>query len=69
MVKNEGMVDRLVRAVAGLALLVWAISAGIGSVLGIVLLVLAVVLLGTAALGFCALYPLLGINTTKNAGR
>ena len=45
-----------------------AFAVGAGSVLGIVLLVLAAVLLVTAAVGFCPLYRLLGLRTASSAG-
>jgi len=40
---------------------------GIGSVLGIVLAVLAAILLVTAAVGFCPIYRIIGIRTNKTA--
>lgn len=60
---NVGTVDRAVRAIMGVAALVWAFLIGVSTGLGLVLLVLSVVLLGTAAVGFCPLYRLLGIST------
>jgi len=60
--KNVGTADRTIRGIAGAALLAlallllsgtWAWIAGIAGV----------VLLGTAALGTCPPYALLGINT------
>lgn len=61
--RNVGTVDRAVRVVVGVAALVWAFVTGVTSGLGLVLVVLAVVLIGTAAMGFCPLYRLLGIST------
>jgi hypothetical protein len=69
MTHNVGTVDRAARAVLGLGALVWALSAGLGSVLGIVLVVVAAVLLVTAAVGFCPLYRLIGISTGTGGGR
>ncbi|MEO0511487.1 MAG: DUF2892 domain-containing protein [Planctomycetota bacterium] len=66
--KNEGTVDRVIRAVAGLALAIAAFAAlGIaeGAVLGIVAMAVAAVLVGTAAWGFCPAYRLVGIRTCK----
>jgi hypothetical protein len=63
MKRNENNTDRAIRAglVAGLvAVAVWA---GIASVAGILLLVLAAVLLVTAAVSLCPLYYALGIST------
>ncbi|KAB7743877.1 DUF2892 domain-containing protein [Nostocoides sp. F2B08] len=62
--RNVGTVDRAARAVLGVAALVWALVTGVTSGLGLVLLVLAVVLLATATVGFCPLYRLLGISTS-----
>jgi hypothetical protein len=65
MKRNVGTVDRMARAVLGVAALVWAFVTGVGSGLGLVLLVLAVLLIGTAAVGFCPLYRLLGLSTDR----
>ncbi len=54
---NVGMIDRALRAVAGLALISWALSGGpIWAWIG-------VVPLATAAIGFCPAYTLLGLST------
>ena len=67
MTHNVGTVDRAVRTVLGLAAVVWAFSIGVASGLGITLVVVAAVLLVTAAVGFCPLYRLLGISTNGTA--
>ncbi|WP_435311918.1 YgaP family membrane protein [Primorskyibacter sedentarius] len=59
-----GQTDRKIRAVAGVVLLLLALTtfAGVWAwIVGIV----AVVLLATAALGTCPPYSLLGISTKK----
>lgn len=54
---NMGTADRVVRAfVVAPALLLLAYAAGFGTVVGIVATVLAVVMVGTAAVGSCPLY-------------
>lgn len=63
MATNEGTIDRIIRAVLGAAALVAAVMLGIGSTGGIVLLVVGGVLMVTAAVGFCPLYRVLGVNT------
>lgn len=63
MVRNEGTVDRIIRAIIGVVALVAAVAVGVGTVGGIVLLVLGGVLVVTAAVGFCPLYRVFGINT------
>lgn len=63
MTQNEGTVDRLLRAGAGIALLKVAcdqkgaarLAAGTGAALMLV----------TAATGFCGIYKLLGVSTCK----
>ncbi|WP_394755287.1 DUF2892 domain-containing protein [Rhodoferax sp.] len=57
---NEGGIDRILRIVAGLALIGLTLNGNIG-VWGW----LGVVPLATGLLGWCALYALLGINTCQ----
>jgi hypothetical protein len=65
MTTNEGTVDRSIRAVLGVVAAVGAVVVGIGTAPGIVLLVLAAILLVTAAVGFCPLYRVFGISTCR----
>ena len=63
---NMGNADRVVRTFIVAPLLVIAgFLVGASSVLGIVLFVLAAVMVGTSAIGFCPLYAPLGLNTCK----
>jgi hypothetical protein len=55
---NVGGIDRILRLVLGLVLIGLTVSGTIG-VWGW----LGLVLVGTAAIGFCPLYPLIGLNT------
>ena len=57
---NEGGVDRALRVIAGLALIALAFLGTVGAwgYIGVVPLL-------TGAIGFCPVYPLLGINTCK----
>lgn len=55
---NEGTVDRAVRAIAGIALIGLTLAGTIGPWGWI-----GVVPLATAAIGWCPLYTVLGINT------
>lgn len=55
---NVGGVDRILRITAGLVLIALAATGTVG-VWGWI----GVVLLLTGAVGFCPLYPLLGLNT------
>lgn len=65
MTANVGTADRVIRAVLAVVAAIVGFSVGAGSVLGIVLLVIAAVLLVTAAVGFCPLYRLVGLSTAK----
>ena len=59
---NESTVDRIIRAVVGVAALLGAFAIGSG-VAFVALLVVGAILLVTAAVGFCPLYRVFGINT------
>lgn len=64
MIHNEATIDRIIRAlVVAPVALVAAFAVGIGSVLGIVLALVGVIMLVTAAVGFCPLYRVLGVST------
>lgn len=64
MIKNMNTLDRVLRALVVAPLLVIAaLFVGVGTILGVVLLVLAAVMLATAAVGFCPLYALFHLNT------
>lgn len=66
MQQNMGTTDRLVRAVlVAPALLALAFVVGFGSVFGVIAVVLAVVMLGTAAVGFCPLYLPFHLHTDR----
>ena len=64
MTQNVGGVDRWLRILAGVALLALGLAGVIGwwGLLGIVPL-------GTALVGWCPVYPLLGLNTCPVARR
>lgn len=63
MKSNESSIDRIIRAIVGVAALVGALAIGIGTLGGILTLVLGGVLVVTAATGFCPLYRFLGLST------
>ena len=57
---NVGAIDKLLRVIAGLALLAWAVwGEGAWHWLGFI----GIVPILTALVGFCPLYTLLGIRT------
>ena len=69
MKKNVGSIDRMVRGTLGV---VACGAAGLGLVSGglaIAALVVGLVLVATAALGWCPPYTLLGINTCRVRNR
>lgn len=60
MKNNVGGIDRILRLVAGLALIFWALMGGpVWAWVGVVLAL-------TSVIGFCPLYPVLGINTCSS---
>lgn len=67
--KNMGSADRGIRGVVGLVLLALYFMGTVTGLLGWVALIVGIVLLATAVLGWCPPYSLLGINTcgTKKA--
>ena len=65
MMKNESALDRSIRFVAGVVAFVLALFIGVWSGMGIVLMVIAVILLISAAAGFCPLYKILGIHSNR----
>lgn len=67
---NMGMTDRKIRGfVVAPALVILSAVAGFGSVGGIIALILAAVMGGTAAVGSCPLYLPLHINTDRRADK
>ena len=65
MTTNVGSPDKIARIVLGVVAAVVAFLVGAGSVLGIILFVVAAILVVTALTGFCPLYRIVGINTCK----
>ncbi len=64
MTRNMGTIDRAVRAVlVAPAAIAVAFAVGTGGVWGVILLVLAAIMLVTAAVGFCPLYTLAKLDT------
>lgn len=64
MTANVGSTDKIIRLVLALLAVVGAFLTGIGTALGIVLLVVGVVLAVTAFTGFCPIYRVLGMSTS-----
>jgi hypothetical protein len=62
---NESTLDRILRVIAGAALLSLFFFQVVGGTLGIALLILGGVLMITGLIGFCPLYTLVKITTRK----
>ncbi len=62
---NESSLDRIIRVILGIALLVLYFTSTVTGGLGIVFIVLGAVALVTGVVGFCPLYALLKISTNK----
>ena len=60
---NESTIDRIIRVVLGVLLLVLSLAGVVTGPWGIVLIVLGAILLVTGLVGFCPLYALLKIKT------
>jgi len=65
--KNESQIDRAIRLIVGLVLLV--VGSQLGGWLQIILYILAIIALITAATGVCWLYKLFGWNTDKTTAK
>ena len=63
---NESNLDRVIRVIVGIALLVLFFTNIISGTMGIVLAVIGGVLIITGAIGFCPLYAILKIRTNKS---
>ena len=64
MKRNVGTIDRAIRGIVGIALLlVFFLMPPANPILYWGALVVGVVMLGTAAIGWCPPYSLLGVNT------
>ncbi len=62
---NVGTIDRGLRAVLGLVLLIVAFVAGLSPIAAAIAGLVGLILLGTAAIKFCPLYRIFGLRTCK----
>jgi uncharacterized membrane protein len=62
---NESNLERIIRIIVGLVLVVLNFTGILTGTLGIILAVVGAVLLITGAVGFCPLYGLLKLSTKK----
>lgn len=63
MTTNVGTPDRIVRLLVAAVAIFIAFKVGVGSLGGIIALLVAVIMAVTAAIGFCPLYKVFGMNT------
>ncbi|MBE9224349.1 DUF2892 domain-containing protein [Phormidium sp. LEGE 05292] len=66
MFRNVGSIDRIIRFLLAAILLYRGLSVYQGTTLGIGFDIAATLLILSAAIGFCGIYRLLGINTCKS---
>jgi len=64
---NVGTIDRIIRLLAGAAAIAFGVMGGLEVPLNYVAMGVGAVLVGTAALGWCPPYALLGINTCSKS--
>jgi hypothetical protein len=62
---NESVVDRVIRVIVGIALLVLYFTHVVTGGIGIVSIIVGALLLLTGAVGFCPLYSILKFRTNK----
>jgi hypothetical protein len=65
MKKNMGTVDRVIRILIALVIVILFFTKAISGTLAVILLILAGIFAVTSLIGFCPLYFLFGINTGK----
>lgn len=65
MKKNMGLIDRAIRVVLAVVVIVLYLAGMITGAAAVILGVIALIFLATSAVGFCPLYLPLGINTDK----
>ncbi len=65
MKKNMGNIDRVIRILFALVVVILAVTKVITGTGAIVLLILGAILLITSLINFCPIYLALGINTGK----
>jgi len=65
MKKNMGTVDKVIRIMVAVIILILYFTQVISGTLAVILLILAGIFVVTSLLGFCPLYLLLGLSTRK----
>ena len=65
MTKNMGTLDRVIRTIIAVFIVVLLLNSAATGIFAVVLGVIAIAFLGTSAIGWCPLYKPLGISTRK----
>lgn len=68
MKQNIGSLDKIIRLVAGPALILvglFALGGMSGAIIGLIVAVIGLILIGTAAMGTCLIYLPLNFSTNK----
>jgi len=65
MKKNMGIIDRSIRTILAVVVVILYVTGNITGMAAVILGVIAVIFLVTSAVGFCPLYTVLGISTLK----
>ena len=68
MLNNVGTVDKIVRMILGILAMVGVFLVS-GTVLKVILGIVAILMFFTAITGYCALYRFLGISTCPTGGK
>ena len=67
LVANVGTIDRAIRAIAGLILLVLGLAGVISGAGAVIAIIVGVVLLATSVISFCPLYTLIRFSTKRSS--
>ncbi|MDH4231771.1 MAG: DUF2892 domain-containing protein [Nitrospirota bacterium] len=65
MTRNMGTIDRLLRTIIAVVIVMLLLSGAVSGTLAVLLGIFAVAFLGTSGIGWCPLYKPLGISTKK----
>lgn len=65
MEKTIGNLDRIIRIIIGIVLILFPFLFSIGTVFKVVLIIIGIILILTGITRICFLYSILGINTYK----
>lgn len=65
--RNVGSIDKTIRLIAGVVLVVWGITGlGPSSTFGMIATAVGAILIATGTLNFCPLFKILGISSTPS---